>query len=151
MPNNARIEKQLAAVLDPDEHVERAFVCQIKKGTKSRLGPAAASLGASTAISLTAAALGASTGVLAVAVPPAVWVVITNSRLLMFPRKGIHNTTASIGALTFAAPRPAVKADLRLGMMNTLAIKDRSDEQTLLTLRFGVRRADAKATAQACA
>jgi hypothetical protein len=150
MPNEAKIQSALADILAPGERVESALVCQVKGGQKAQLSAAAASAAVSSAVSLAAQALGASTGVLAVRVPPAVWVVITDLRLLMFPREGINNTVRSIGNLTFAAPRSALRAELKSGLLSTVGLLDAADGQTLLTLRFGARKSAARRVADAC-
>lgn len=150
MANLSDIETALAGLLAPGEHVEHAVVCQPRRGQKGQLARAAGSAGLSAAASTAAGMLGASTGVLVLKVPAAVWVVITDIRLLMFPRQGYHNTTRSIGALTFAAPREAVTSTWRSGLMHTVVIEDAVDSRSLLSLRFGVRRAAARLVAEAC-
>ena len=52
--------------------------------------------------------------------------------------------------MVFSAPRDAVAARLKSGLMNSVAIVDRTDGAVVWTVRFGVRRSAAAEFAAAC-
>ena len=133
------------------ESVAIVTVCAIKRGSKTRLGESAArTVAISTAVNVVGVAMGAGTGFLVAAVPPATWVVVTDSRVLMFGRRGYRNTPRSIGKCVFSAPISALKAHHHAGFMNTLVLTDAEDDRSLVTLQFGARRKLPALIASAC-
>lgn len=88
LPNEKAVQRALAQHLAPAEQVEHALICQPKKGQKAQLASSTATFTASLAATAAAGVLGASAGMLVLSVPPAVWVIVTNMRILLFLRKG---------------------------------------------------------------
>ena len=91
---------------------------------------------------------GGTVGVLVVTVPLAAWAVVTTHHLLLIERpKGGRG----IGAVIFAAPRQALTADLKSGLLTEIVVSDAVDGQSLLRLNLGVKRSRAKDVAAAIA
>jgi hypothetical protein len=143
-----KVERQLAGLLAPGEHVEFATVCQAKGAAK---GAAAQTLIRTTAANVVTNTLMSGAGVMVLRVPPAVWVVLTTSRILMFNRQGINNTARSLGTAVFDAQRTLLAADHRVSpVRNSLTLSDSRDGAALCVLNFGARRSAPRTLAAAC-
>jgi hypothetical protein len=139
MAAKEQLHAYLQAVLLPDEEVVTTTTVQLKGGLKKQLGK---TMIAGTAAALAvSAATGGTMGVLVVSVPPAAWAVVTTQRLLLVERT---NAGKSLGRLVFAAPRQALTATLKSGLLNEITVVDAADGQSLVRLNVGVKRALAK-------
>lgn len=133
------LHAHLSGQLLEGERVLVVTTVQVKGGQKREL--AKTTLGATAAALAVTAATGGTAGLLVVAVPPAAWFVGTTERVLLVERT---NLGKGLGATLFAAPREAVSAELKTGLLNEIRILDRSDGQSLLRLNLGVKRGLAK-------
>ncbi|MWA07244.1 hypothetical protein F8568_044325 [Actinomadura sp. LD22] len=134
MSARTKLAERLAPQMAPGEAVDTVVVAQLKRGMKQQLGK---SLATGLATGLATAAATGGVGLVVVAVPPAVWVVVTSHRVLMFKR---INGSSRPGALVFDAPREALAAERKSGLLNQVVIADRSDGQSLVRLNLGVRK-----------
>ncbi|MGI8336711.1 hypothetical protein ACRYCC_42775 [Actinomadura scrupuli] len=138
MSVNTRVLRHLAAHVHDGETIEVAVIAQLKRGMKKQLGKGLAT-GLVTGLATTAATGGA--GLIAFTVPPAVWVVVTSHRVLLFTKT---HSASKPGDLVFEAPRPALTASLKSGLLTQVTVADRSDGQSLLRLNLGMKRRAAK-------
>ncbi|MFB4301456.1 hypothetical protein [Actinomadura sp. NTSP31] len=138
MSARTKLAERLAPQMQPGEAIDTVVVAQLKRGMKKQLAKSLAT-GLATGLATTAATGGL--GLAVVAVPPAVWVVVTSHRVLMFKR---INGSSHPGTLVFDAPREALTAELKTGLLNQVVIADRSDGQSLARLNLGLRKKAAK-------
>jgi hypothetical protein len=133
------LQRHLESILQPGESVVVTTVCQVKGGMKKQLGK---TLAKGTAASLAvSAATGGAYGLLVVAVPPSAWVVVTSQRLLLVERV---NSGRRLGQVVFDAPRNALTATTKRGLLHEVTISDASDGQSLLRLNLGVKKGAAQ-------
>jgi hypothetical protein len=133
------LHEHLAGQLVEGERVLVTTTVQVKGGQKRALAQTAiVSTAATLAIT---AATGGTMGLLVAAVPPAAWFVGTTERVMLIERT---NLGKSLGATLFVAPRSALSATLKSGLLTEVTITDRSDGQSLLRLNVGVKRGLAK-------
>jgi hypothetical protein len=138
------LQQHLGSILQPGESVAVTTVCQVKGGMKKQLGKSVAKgVAASLAVS---AATGGTSGLLVVAVPPSAWVVVTSHRLLLIER---INSGRGLGQVVFDAPREALTARVKRGILHEVTISDASDGQSLLRLNLGVKKGAAQQIASA--
>lgn len=138
------LDQYLAPILVPGETVAVTTTVQVKGGMKKQLGKAF--LAGAAASAVIGAATGGGMGVLVVAVPPAAWAVVTSHRVLLVERvKG----GSALGRLIFDAPRAALTATLKSGLLNEITLTDASDGQSLIRLNVGVKRGTANAVVSA--
>jgi hypothetical protein len=139
MSAKSHLQRHLESILQSGESVAVTTVCQVKGGMKKQLGKSIAKgVAASLAVS---AATGGASGLLVVAVPPSAWVVVTSHRLLLIERT---NSGRGLGELVFDAPRKALTATMKRGLLNEVTISDASDGQSLLRLNLGVKKGAAQ-------
>lgn len=139
MSAKSDLHEHLQGQLVEGEEVLVVTTVQVKGGQKRAL---AATAIASTAATLAIqAATGGSMGLLVAAVPPAAWFVGTTERVMLIQRTN-HGRT--LGDVLFVAPRAAVSATLKAGLLSEVTIADRSDGQSLLRLNVGAKRGLAK-------
>lgn len=134
MSVNAKTLGHLSAHLHDGETIDVAVVAQLKRGMKKELGKSLAT-GLVTGLATTAATGGV--GLIVMRVPPAVWVVVTSHRVLLFTKT---SSASKPGDLVFDAPRPALTASMKSGLLTQVTVADRSDGQSLLRLNLGMRR-----------
>lgn len=139
MSAKSDLEQYLSSGLLENERVLVTTTVQVKGGQKRQLANIA--LGSTAAALAVTAASGGTAGLLVAAVPPAAWFVGTTERVLLIERT---NLGKGLGTTLFAAPRGALGARLKSGMLNEITITDRSDGQSLLRLNLGVKRGLAK-------
>jgi hypothetical protein len=133
------LHEHLAGQLVDGEEVLVVTTVQVKGGQKKALATTAiASTAATLAIQ---AATGGTMGLLVAAVPPAAWFVGTTERVMLIQRT---NNGRKLGNTLFVAPRPAVSATLKSGLLSQVTITDRSDGESLLRLNVGAKRGLAK-------
>jgi hypothetical protein len=134
MSANAKLRDHLAAHMLDEEAIDIVVVAQLKRGMKQHLTKNLAS-GLATGL-VTAAATGGA-GLFVFASVPAVWVVVTSHRLLMYAKT---SSASKPGKLVFEAPRQALTAKTKSRLLNQVVIADRSDGQSLARLNLGLRR-----------
>jgi hypothetical protein len=133
------LQNYLESILPPGESVAVTRTVQVKGGMKKQLGKSIAK-GVAASLAVTAATGGAA-GLLVVAVPPAAWVVVTSQRVLLIERT---NSGRQLGEVFFDAPRQALTATLKIGLLNEVTISDASDDQSLLRMNLGVKKSAAQ-------
>jgi hypothetical protein len=149
MADTERVEELIKGVLVPGESVQFAAVSQVKQGKKAQLQRAGTTAVASAAATAAASAALGGVGVMVVKLPPAVWTVVTNHRLLLINRtKGVR---AGAGAVVFDAPRVALRGSLKssLGLLREVTITDADDGDSLVRLNFGAKKDAAKTVVDA--
>jgi hypothetical protein len=133
------LREHLRAQLFEGEEVLVVTTVQVEGGQKRAL---ASSTIASTATTLAIqAATGGTMGLLVLTAPPAAWFVGTTERVLLIQRT---NHGRKLGDVVFVAPRAAVSATLKTGLLSQVTIADRSDGKSLLRLNVGAKRGLAK-------
>ncbi|WP_344901042.1 hypothetical protein [Actinomadura meridiana] len=130
----SKFQGHLSSQLNGGETVDVAVVAQLKRGMKQHLSKNLA-VGLATGLVTTAVTGGA--GLFVYASVPAVWVVVTSQRVLMY---GKIKSSAKPGKFVFEAPRQALTATLKPGLFSQVVIADRSDGESLVRLNLGLRR-----------
>ncbi|MEV3919788.1 hypothetical protein [Actinomadura coerulea] len=138
MSANAKLRGHLSTHMQDEETIDIAVLAQLKRGMKQHLAKNLAT-GLATGLVTTAATGGV--GLIAFASMPAVWVVVTSQRVLMYAKT---SSSSKPGKLVFEAPRQAVTASMKSRLLTQVIIADRSDGQSLARLNLGLRRKRAK-------
>ncbi len=138
MSAKAKLRGHLSAHMNDGETVDVAVVAQLKRGMKQHLTKNLAA-GLATGLVTTAATGGA--GLFVFASMPAVWVVVTSQRVLMYAKT---SSASKPGDLVFEAPRQALTATMKSRLFTQVVIADRSDGQSLARLNLGLRRKSAQ-------
>lgn len=138
MSARSQIIAQVTEQLLPGERILDVSPVQVKGGQKKALAQSAA---VSTAATVLLGVVGSGFGLMVTFSPPAGYALVTTERLVVLDRRrsgrAPHQTL-------FLAPRSAVSADLRTGVLSTVTIQDRTDGQSVVRLNYGVRRAGAR-------
>ncbi|WP_433474796.1 hypothetical protein ACQPZP_39845 [Spirillospora sp. CA-142024] len=129
-----KLRGHLSADMQDEETINVVVVAQLKRGMKQHLGKNLAA-GLATGLVTTAATGGA--GLFVFASMPAVWVVVTSQRVLMYAKT---SSASKPGKLVFEAPRKALTARMKSRLLTQVVIADRGDGQSLARLNLGVRR-----------
>jgi hypothetical protein len=134
MSFKAKAREHLSAHLKDGETIDVVVVAQLKRSMTKHLTKNVAT-GLATGLVTTAATGGI--GVVAFAHVPAVWVVLTSQRVLMYAKT---SSASKPGKLVFEASREAVTASVKFRLLYQVTIAARSDGQSLARLNLGVRR-----------
>jgi hypothetical protein len=133
------IDHVTTTILQPGDEVLLATIAQVKGGMKKELAKSTAQ-GIAAGLLVTAVSGGA-VGLLSVSIPPAVWLVVTKQRLLLINKDAVGK---GLGAVVFDAPRAALAASLKSGLLNEVTILDPQDGQSLLRINLGMKKGTAK-------
>jgi hypothetical protein len=133
--------KRLSVLLPAGEPVTYAGIAMIRDGAMKQAG-----MDLAKSVALSALAGGA---VSVTSMPPVVWVVVTPGQVLMIEKKTGAGFRHIIGNVAFQAPRQAITATLKSGLVSRVIIADRGNGQSLLTVGYGVRRKSAESMASA--
>ncbi|MUN35557.1 hypothetical protein [Actinomadura litoris] len=134
MGSKAKLRGHLSADLQHGETIEVITVAQLKQGMKQHLGK---NLAAGVAAGLVTTAVTGGGSLFVYASIPAVWVVVTSQRVLMYAKTG---SASKPGEMVFAAPRQALGAEAKSGLLTQVVIADRDDGRSLVRLNLGLRR-----------
>ena len=145
MSKAEKARDRITPTLEPGESIGALVTAQAKTGsTAKRIGKDVAF---SAAASVALGALGA--GVMRTTVPPQVWVVVTDRRVLLFEDGRNNVRSPVVGDLVFDAPRSAVAVSHNDGLFNEVVVADAETGDVAVRLNFGMRKKDAAAVAEA--
>jgi hypothetical protein len=134
---NSKLRQEVDGILQPGEGVLHSTFAQLKQGNAAKR--LTKDVGVS--LALTAATSVVGFGVMRNTVPPQVWVVNTDRRLLMYDKPDGHR---SLGPLVFDAAYDELIFDDGTKLFGAVLIGDASNGQEVARLNLGLRRSAAR-------
>jgi hypothetical protein len=131
---------EIAATLPSGENIDAIESAQVKVGDGAKR--LAKDIAASAAVSALTGF-----GAMRITIAPQVWVVVTDTRLLMF--NDTRNARKPVGELVFEAPRAASALTEKAGVLTEVTVSDADTGAAVARLNFGMRRKAAAAVMRA--